>query len=101
VTSTPDHPAWWHHSDDEQQRPSVAEHQLGKTRLMARKCPTCIFRPCDPMALGPARLAELITQARAAGTYIVCHSSLADGPYPHIPPAICRGFADAYDTQAL
>jgi hypothetical protein len=99
VTSTPEHNPWW--SDDEGQRLSVADHQLRKTRVMARKCHTCIFRPSDPMSLGPGRLAELINQARAAGTYIICHCSLPNGPYPQIPPAICRGFYDRYDTQAL
>jgi hypothetical protein len=99
VTSTPEHTPWW--GGDQGQRHSVADHQLGKTRVMARKCPTCIIKPSDPMSLGPARLAELIGQARATGTYIICHCSLPNGPYPHIPPAICRGFYDRYDTQAL
>ena len=100
MTSTPDQLPWWDDSDNQQQL-SVADHQLGKTRVMARKCPTCIFNPGDPMSLGPARLAELISNARTCQGYIICHCSLPHGPYPHIPPAICRGFADAYDTQAL
>jgi hypothetical protein len=100
VTSTPEHTPWWSNNDDGQ-RLSVADHQLRKTRVMARKCPTCIFRPADPMALGSRRLAELIRQARATGTYIICHCSLPNGPYPDVPPAICRGFYDGYDTQAL
>jgi hypothetical protein len=100
VTSTPEQTPWWSNSDDGQPL-SVADHQLRKTRVMARKCHTCIFRPCDPMALGSARLAELIRHARATGTYIICHCSLPNGPYPDVAPAICRGFYDAYDTQAL
>jgi hypothetical protein len=100
VTSTPEHNPWWSDNDDGQ-RLSVADHQLRKTRVMARKCPTCIFKPSDPMALGSRRLAELIRQARATGTYIICHDTLPYGPYPDVRPAICRGFYDRYDTQAL
>jgi hypothetical protein len=100
VTSTPEHNPRRSNGENGQQL-SVADHQLRKTRVMARKCHTCIFRPSDPMALGPQRLTELINQARATNTYIICHCSLPNGPYPEVAPAICRGFYDAYDTQAL
>ena len=39
--------------------------------------------------------------ASAAGSFIVCHSTLPHYLYPDVQPAICRGFADRYRTQAL
>ena len=67
---------------------------------MSRQCTTCIFKAGDPLHLGADRLRELITQARATEGYVVCHSTLGH-LYPHTEPAICRGFADRYSTQAL
>ena len=95
MTSTPEH------QPQPGRQLSVADHQLRKTRLMARKCHDCIFRGGDLMRLGPRRLAEIIDQATNSGGFIVCHNSLPYGPHPDVPPAICRGFHDAYDTQAL
>jgi hypothetical protein len=99
MTSTPEHTPWW--SDGDEQRLSVADHQLRKTRLMVRKCYSCIFHGGDLMRLGPGRLAEIVNQSIDAGGFIVCHNSLPHGPHPDVAPAICRGFYDAYDTQAL
>jgi hypothetical protein len=80
-------------------RLSVGDPATRKTRLLARPCDTCIFRPGNPMHLSPGRLRELITETVAAESYIICHDTL-----PHqqaVPPAICRGFHDHYDTLSL
>ena len=100
VTSAPEHTPWWNDGGGEHAL-SVADHQLRKTRLMARKCYSCIFHGGDVMRLGTGRLAEIVDQAIGTGGFIVCHNSLPYGPHPDVPPAICRGFYDAYDTQAL
>jgi hypothetical protein len=52
------------------------------------------------MHLTPGRLHQLVTEARAAEGYIICHDTLPDHR-PGAQPAICRGFHDRYDTQAL
>jgi hypothetical protein len=87
--------------DPEQtQRLSVGDPALGKTRLLARECPTCIFKPGNLMHLAPGRLRQMVTEACGEAGYIICHSTL---PYHHdgAQPAICRGFADRYHTWQL
>ena len=87
--------------DNEQTaRLSVADSTLGKTRLLAEQCITCIFRPGNLMVLSPGRLRQLVDQARSDAGYIICHETL---PYADssVPPAICRGFADRYSTWQL
>jgi hypothetical protein len=79
---------------------SVADHASGKTRLLARQCQTCIFRPGDLMHLGPGRLRDIVSEALTTGRYIVCHDTLP-AVNLHSRPAICRGFYDRYTTQAL
>jgi hypothetical protein len=87
--------------DDEQpERLSVADETLGKTRLLAEQCSTCIFRPGNLMFLSPGRLRRLVAEARSDGGYIICHQTLPYAGSP-IPPAICRGFADRYSTWQL
>ncbi|MCW6004296.1 hypothetical protein K1W54_06830 [Micromonospora sp. CPCC 205371] len=80
---------------------SVGDRVLGKSRLLSRQCATCIFRPGNLMHLQEGRLKDLVAQTRAAESFIVCHSTLPPYPYPDAKPAICRGFADRYTTQAL
>jgi hypothetical protein len=80
---------------------SVGDPVTRRTRLLTRMCATCIFRPGNPMRLTPGRLRDLVAQARAAHGFIVCHSTLPGMAPPQVKPAICRGFADRYDTQAL
>jgi hypothetical protein len=71
-------------------------------RVLAEMCPTCIFRPGNPMGLRAGRLRQITRDAVAAGSYITCHSTLAGMPGNTDPgPAICRGFADRYSTNAL
>ncbi|WP_233624636.1 hypothetical protein [Actinoplanes sp. ATCC 53533] len=80
---------------------SVGDPVLGKSRMLSRQCATCIFRPGNLMNLREGRLRDLIAETRAAQSFIVCHSTLPHFRYPQTQPAICRGFADRYSTQAL
>ena len=86
--------------DERPERLSVGDATLGKTRLLAEQCITCIFRPGNLMHLAPGRLRHLVHEARTDAGYIICHQTLpyADSP---VPPAICRGFADRYPTWQL
>ena len=81
-------------------RLDVGDHPTRRTRLLSRQCATCIFRPGNPMHLTPGRLHQLVTDARATDGYIICHDTLPTYR-PGTQPAICRGFHDRYDTQAL
>ena len=54
----------------------------------------------QPDAPDPGRLHHLVTDARATEGYIICHDTLPSYR-PGARPAICRGFHDRYDTQAL
>jgi hypothetical protein len=80
---------------------SVGDPVLGKSRMLSRQCATCIFRPGNHMHLREGRLRDLIAETRATQSFIVCHSTLPHFRYPQAQPAICRGFADRYSTQAL
>ncbi|WKU03408.1 hypothetical protein [Micromonospora sp. HUAS LYJ1] len=79
---------------------TVGDPHLHRTRLLARECATCIFKPGNPMHLEPGRLKEMVTEACGHAGYIVCHSTLPNAGSP-IPPAVCRGFADRYRTWQL
>ncbi|MEV0431537.1 hypothetical protein [Micromonospora sp. NPDC050495] len=80
---------------------SVGDRALGKSRLLSRQCDTCIFNPGNPMHLAPGRLRDLVSEARQRESFIVCHDTLPHYRQPGVKPAICRGFADRYRTQAL
>ncbi|MGW3607799.1 hypothetical protein [Micromonospora sp. NPDC005161] len=80
---------------------SVGDPVLGKSRLLSRQCDTCIFASGNRMRLTPGRLRDLVAQARRRESFIICHDSLPHYLYPEARPAICRGFADRYRTQAL
>ncbi|MGW5079514.1 hypothetical protein [Micromonospora echinospora] len=80
---------------------SVGDQALGKSRLLSRQCSTCIFAPGNRMHLPAGRLRDLVTEARREESFIVCHDTLPHYLYPEASPAICRGFADRYRTQAL
>jgi hypothetical protein len=82
-------------------RQDITDPATGKSRILSQPCTTCILRPGAPMHLGADRLREFLTQTRHAGTYVVCHQTLTYGDHPDVGPAICRGFADAYDTPTL
>lgn len=68
----------------------------GKVRVMAKMCPTCIFRPGNRMKLQPGRVEEMIADATRDESTIVCHSTL-DLPLQ----AACRGFFDQHPTAPL
>jgi hypothetical protein len=72
-----------------------------KSRRLSEICSTCVFRPGNKMRLSDGRLRDLVDQARADESYIVCHSTLPGMAPDDVQPAICRGFADRYSTQAL
>ncbi|MFJ6199130.1 hypothetical protein [Micromonospora sp. NPDC092111] len=80
---------------------SVGDPVLRKSRLLSRPCDTCIFNPGNKMHLAVGRLRHLVTETCRQESYIVCHSTLPHYLYPDAKPAICRGFADRYRTQAL
>ena len=77
-------------------RQDITDPATCGSRLLSRQCATCILRPGDPMHLGPERLRAIISQALAAGSFVVCHDTLTYGDYPDYGPAICRGFFDAH-----
>lgn len=80
---------------------SVGDPVLRKSRVLPRPCDTCVFYRGNMMTLAPGRLRDLVDRTRAEGTFIFCHDTLSYGRFPHARPAICRGFLDRYDTQAL
>ena len=80
---------------------SVGDLETRRTRLLARMCDTCVFRPGNLMQLRQGRLRDLVEEARAAESYIVCHSTLPGVAPEGVQPAVCRGFADRYRTRAL
>ncbi|MGH3737563.1 MAG: hypothetical protein ACRDT6_18435 [Micromonosporaceae bacterium] len=80
---------------------SVADHDLGKSRLLSRQCDTCIYRPGNPMHLATGQLNKITTEARRDGAFAVCHDTLPYGKHPDARPAICRGFHDRYSTTSL
>ncbi|MFY1674028.1 HAD domain-containing protein [Plantactinospora sp. WMMB334] len=79
----------------------VGDPLLRKSRLLSRLCSTCIFHPGNLMRLSPNRLRDLVVKARRDESFIVCHKTLPYSGNPGGKPAICRGFADRYSTQAL
>lgn len=85
---------------DPSARLTVGDPDLGKTRLLARECATCIFRPGNPMHLESGRLKQMVTEACGNAGYVICHSTLPYAGSP-VPPAVCRGFADRYRTWQL
>ncbi len=80
---------------------SVGDPATMKSRLLSRQCDTCIFRPGNPMHLDPGRLHEMVTEALAQQSFVICHDTLPYGPCPDAAPAICRGFHDRYTTTRL
>ncbi|MEV7264664.1 hypothetical protein AB0N38_14040 [Micromonospora aurantiaca] len=81
--------------------PDVSDPPTMRPRLLAEMCGTCVFRPGNLMHLRPGRLAELVRDALTRDSFIVCHSTLPGMAPDGYTPAICRGFADRYSTNAL
>ncbi|MFC6023455.1 hypothetical protein ACFP2T_45780 [Plantactinospora solaniradicis] len=57
--------------------------------------------PGNLMHLSEGRLRDLVDKALQDQGFIVCHDTLPHYLHPEVKPAICRGFADRYSTQAL
>jgi hypothetical protein len=76
------HPPADQPDDERPDRLSVGDPVLGKTRLLARECDTCIFKPGNLMHLNPGRQRRLVAEARGDAAYIICHSTL---PYAGKP----------------
>lgn len=68
----------------------------GRIHVVAERCASCIFRPGNPMHLRPGAVKEVVDEALADDSAIICHSTL-DGD----ENAVCRGFFDRYDTTPL
>ena len=71
-------------------------YRNGRVHVCASMCATCIFRPGDKMHLSPGRLAEMVKEASAEESAIICHSTLGTKAQ-----AVCRGFFDKHRTSAL
>jgi hypothetical protein len=79
----------------------VGDPETFKLRILRKMCSTCIMRPVgERIALSNARISEFVREAVRADSYVVCHSTLPVAG-SDVQPAICRGFADRYDTNAL
>lgn len=65
-------------------------------RVMAERCPTCIFRPGNRMFLMPGRVKDMIEEIRRNEGCIPCHETLNDEMQ-----AVCRGQFDTVRTQPL
>lgn len=77
---------------------SAARHNAyrdGRVHVCESECSTCIFRPGNLMRLRPGRVRQMVDQARADDSAIICHNTLGDDN------AVCRGFYDRYPTQPL
>lgn len=70
----------------------------GKVHVMAKMCPTCIFRPGNLMRLEPVRVKHMVEGATKAESCIPCHETThnqAEGE------AICRGFYEKFPTVPI
>jgi hypothetical protein len=75
-------------------RHNVADEE--GVRVMAERCPTCIFHPGNRMHLHPGRIHEMLASVRKNESCIPCHETLDDEKQ-----AVCRGQFDALKTQPL
>lgn len=67
----------------------------GHVHVQREECSTCIFRKGNVMHLHAGRVRNMVDEAIAAESCIVCHQTLdGDG-------AVCRGFYDRYQTPPL
>lgn len=70
-------------------------YRQGKVHVMRRMCPTCVFRPGNKMHLEEGRVEEMVAEATAEDSAIICHSTLDSDN------AVCRGFFDRHSTPTL
>jgi len=86
---------------DTHSRPGdVRDHASGLPRLLTTKCPTCIFRPGNLMFLPPGYRDQLVQEALARDSWIVCHATLPDTGNPPGTQALCRGFWDVHARES-
>lgn len=62
-------------------------------------CPTCIFRPGNPMHLEPGRVRSMVEESRRKDSFIICHETIdfqaqEDGVSGE-DEAMCRGHLDS------
>lgn len=81
--------------------PDVFDAELGKVRVLAERCQTCIFWPGNRMHLPGGRLEELVEANVAADALLTCHQTLPYGPHPEVPPAVCAGFWAKHRRRTL
>lgn len=70
----------------------MIDPESGKIRVLSERCPTCIFRRGDPMSLGEARIAHIISENVRRGTLLTCHATLPYGENPDFGESACAGF---------
>ncbi len=79
----------------------VCDHDSGLPRVLDRKCDTCIFRPGNLMHLNDGTREDMVRDALAHGSWIVCHATLPDTGNPIGTQALCRGFWDVHARDSL
>lgn len=88
--------------DEEYEEPAQPYGTNHKLRMLTEQCTTCIFRPGNPMHLSAGRVRGMVKEALQLDSFIICHDTLDySAPEGFGPPAVCRGFADRYSTNAL
>lgn len=65
-------------------------------RILSQQCETCVLRPGNQLDLVPGAVKEMVQLALLRQTAIICHDTLDIEEQ-----AVCRGFADKYDTMTL
>lgn len=82
-------------ADTEKQRfNAVTDDQ--RLRVLREQCATCIFRPGNLLELASGAVKDVVRQSLANDTAVICHDTLALDVQ-----AVCRGFADRYDTTPI
>jgi hypothetical protein len=57
-------------------------------KVMATRCPTCVFHAGNRMSLHPGRLADMLKNVHAIQGHITCHDTLDYSGSP-LPPSVC------------
>lgn len=78
----------------------VGDPETLRTRLLAAKCKTCIYRRGNKMHLAPGGLDAITRDALARDGHVVCHSTLPGIAPDGVAPAVCRGFYDLYRARS-
>lgn len=65
-------------------------------RVMREQCPTCIFRPDNPMQLRRGRVADMTRETDRADTNVTCHQTLGTDR-----GVLCRGSVDRRPGQMV